>query len=494
MELELINEVIAARDLALDAARPDAVRARHEAGHLTARERIAALCDERSFVEYGILASARDDATEGTADGVVAGAARVNGHPVAVASYDYSVFYGTQSNINTGKIERLLFIANNRRWPFICFTDGEGTRRDESGAPSGLWTGGQTPMGIFDGLAELSGSAPSVAVLSGPARDGHAAIAMNTQFFIATAGSTLGLGDASLPVEEHERAGDVDLLVGDEPAAIDAVRRLLSYFQYDEPGGEESPTAPSIREIVPDNRRRAYDIRKVIDALADADSVFELRPNWGTSMVTAMARMDGRAVGIFGNQPKSRLVGAIDPDAADKMARFIELCSAYDIPLVSLIDSPGFYIGPDAERAGIARHHIRTLAALENRRVPLYCVQIRKSYGLGPLVMRGSGGRLPPEMRLAWPTVETGGMSLEGAAYIVKRKEIQAAATPEEARKIRDDYANSMRDKNSGLRAGHNFSFDEVIDPAETRSRIVAMLQLSPRPPRSAKAAYLDTI
>jgi acetyl-CoA carboxylase carboxyltransferase component len=197
---------------------------------------------------------------------------------------------------------------------------------------------------------------------------------------------------------------------------------------------------------------------------------------------------------MFANQPKSRLVGAIDAEAADKMSRFIELCDAYSVPLVSLIDSPGFHIGPDAERGGIARHHVRTLAAIEHRDVPLYVVQIRKAYGLGPLVMRGSWGHLPPELRLAWPTVETGGMSLEGAAYLARRKEILAAATPEEARAIRDDYAETLRARESGVRAGQSFSFDDIVHPAETRARIIAMLNLSPRQRRAEKKTYLDTI
>ena len=235
-------------------------------------------------------------------------------------------------------------------------------------------------------------------------------------------------------------------------------------------------------------------MHKVINALADDDSVLELRPNWGTSLITALTRIDGRAVGIFGNQPLSKWVGAIDVEAADKMTRFIELCGAYDLPLISLIDSPGFAIGPEAEQAGIARHHIRTLNAIHYRRVPLYCIQLRKAYGLGPVVMRGSAGRKPPEIRLAWPSVETGGMSLEGAAYIVRRAEIRAAKTPAEALAIRDEYAEQVRHTQSGIRAGQNFSFDEIIDPTDTRGRIISMLRLSERPPRSAKSFYLDTV
>jgi acetyl-CoA carboxylase carboxyltransferase component len=235
-------------------------------------------------------------------------------------------------------------------------------------------------------------------------------------------------------------------------------------------------------------------MRKVIEAIADAGSVLELRPNWGTSLITSLVRMGGRTVGVFANQPRSRIAGAIDATAADKMCRFIEFCDAFGIPLLSLIDSPGFHIGKEAERGGIARHHVRTLSAIEHRDVPLYCVQIRKAYGLGPLVMRGSWGHLPPELRVAWPTVETGGMSLEGAAYLARRKEILAAKTPEEARAIRDEYANTLRARESGVRAGRNFSFDDIILPAETRDRIISMLQLSPRLRRAQKKTYLDTI
>ena len=494
MDQSLIDEVRAAREAALDAERPEAVSAQHAAGHLTARERIAALCDSGSFVEYGVQTQSHINRSDGPADGVVCGVARLDGQPVVVCSYDFTVANGTQSNINLGKVERLMMLSVTHGWPFVCFADGEGHRPDESQAHAGLWAGGQTPIGVFDGLAELSGWAPAVAILSGTALDGHAGILMCSECAFATAGSVVGLGETRLPVEEHERMGDIDHVFPHELAAIEATRKYLSYLLYDEPSGVPSPDAANIRGIVPDNRKRAYNMRRVIDALADEDSVFELRPNWGTSMITALARMDGRAVGIFGNQPMSRLAGAIDPDAADKMARFIELCDAYHLPLISLIDSPGFHIGPEAERAGIARHHVRTLSAVENRSVPLYCLQIRKSYGLGPLVMRGSGGNLPPELRLAWPTVETGGMSLEGAAYLVKRNEIQAAATPEEARKIRDDYANTLREKNSGIEAGRSFSFDEVIDPAETRDRIIAMLKMTPRPPKTARSKYIDPI
>ena len=191
----------------------------------------------------------------------------------------------------------------------------------------------------------------------------------------------------------------------------------------------------------------------------------------------------------------SPLAGAIDPDAADKASRFVRLCDAHDLPLVSLIDNPGFMIGPDSERAGIARHHARPLMALHHRTVPLYSVQIRKAYGLGPSAMSGFGSsRLVPDLRLAWPSVETGGMSLEGAAYLVKRREILAAETPEEARAIRDDYAQTVRELNAGLRAGRIYSFDDIVDPAETRDRIVAMLKMTHPDKTTTKKHYVDTV
>ncbi|MCZ6706862.1 MAG: hypothetical protein O7A71_02790, partial [Chloroflexi bacterium] len=245
--------------------------------------------------------------------------------------------------------------------------------------------------------------------------------------------------------------------------------------------------------MVPPRHRRPYDMREVIHAFADADSVLELRPRWAPSMLTAFARLGGRSIGIFANQPKSPLAGAIDAPAADKAARFIELCDSYEFPLVSFVDNPGYMVGPQAEAAGIARHHARPLAALQHRSVPLYSVQIRKAYGLGPYAMSGFGSsRSSPDLRLAWPSVESGGMSLEGAAYLVRRKEILAAETPQEALQIRDDYAKTQRDLTSGLRAGRTFSFDDIVEPAETRERIMRMLRMTPRSLSARKKHPID--
>jgi acetyl-CoA carboxylase carboxyltransferase component len=496
VEDKLVKDILNARGLAADDARPEAVAAVHAEGRLTARERIARLCDPDSFVEYGVLAQGRSEGFETPADGLVGGAARVLGMPVIVVSYDSTVEDGTQSTVNQAKLERLITLAVEHAWPFICFANGAGDRQSGQGSRHSMWLGGGSGrIGLFDGLCELSGLAPSVAIVSGTALDGHAAIAMFSECVIATKDATLGTRDSgTLPVDVHEKQGDIDVITIDEAEAIEAARQYLSYLLVDNPAGEPSPAAERIASIVPENRRRAYDMRRVIEAIADDGRVMELRRNWGTSLITSLVRLNGRAVGVFANQPMSPILGAIDAEAADKMSRFIELCDAYGIPLVSLIDSPGFYIGQEAERGGIARHHVRTLSAIEHRDVPLYCVQIRKAYGLGPLVMRGSWGHLPPDLRIAWPTVETGGMSLEGAAYLAKRKEIQAAKTPEEALAIRDEYANTLRARESGLRAGQNFSFDDIVRPEETRDRIISMLELTPRLRRTEKKTYVDTI
>lgn len=487
---------------AMDAARPDAVAAVHAAGHTTARERLASLLDADSFIEYGVLAGASssvDDAA--AADGLVAGTGLVCGKPVTAASYDRTVLNGTQSERNQRKLGRLIYLSKTHRWPFVCFVDGDGARPGDPSpgppiviAPRGRWD-------LYDGLAELSGWAPTIAIVSGRALDGNAGIAMLSDFVVATKNSTLGSwGTWQAPqehlspghlhetpptlraVEDYERTGNIDLIVEDEAAAISAVQKYLAYYLCDLPDGKTASTHAEIASIIPENRRRPYDMRKVISAFADADSVMELAAGWGRSMLTVLARLGGRSVGIFANQPKSPLAGAIDSDAADKASRFIELCDAYEFPLISFIDNPGYMVGPQAEREGIARHHARPLAALHHRSVPLCSVQIRKAYGLGPYAMSGYGSsRVVPELRLAWPSVESGGMSLEGAAYLVKRKEIRAAKTEAEALAIRNNYAEQMRDQTSGLRAGRNFMFDDIVDPLETRDRIIAMLERLPR-------------
>jgi acetyl-CoA carboxylase carboxyltransferase component len=511
MDSEQLAQITEARTRAVDAGRPDDVAAVHAQGRLTARERIAELVDAGTFVEYGQLAGERPDPDDTAhAEGLVAGMGHVAGRPTLVASYDTTVHRGTQTDRNMRKLVRLLYLANRHRWPFVCFVDGDGARPDLPAVLPPIVVYSRGMYDVYEGLAELSGWAPSVAVISGRALDGNAGIAMLCDCIIATSGSLVGsmvdhgagpengtdtdssgrVGGAgggeptvvTQPVEELAADGSVDVVVADEHEAIATVADYLAYWADGFGTAEPSPAHDAIADIIPADRRHPYDVRRVIGALADDDSILELGAGWAPSMVTVLATLGGRPVGIFANQPTSPVAGAIDSAAADKAARFVELCDAYELALVSLVDNPGYMVGPDAEREGIARHHARPLAALHHRTVPLCSVQLRKAYGLGPWAMSGWGSsRVWPELRLAWPSVESGGMSLEGAAFLVKRKEIMAAETPEEARVIRDTYAEEMRDPASGVSAGRTFSFDDIVLPHETRDRILALLESIPR-------------
>jgi acetyl-CoA carboxylase carboxyltransferase component len=290
----------------------------------------------------------------------------------------------------------------------------------------------------------------------------------------------------------HERSGGIDLLIDTDAEGAELVRRYLSFFVVEHTDPTPSPTHDTIRSIVPDNRRGVYDMRKVILALVDDQSVLELRPRFAPAVITALARLGGSAVAVIANQPYSNIAGALDADACDKLARFIRLADAFDIPIVSLMDNPGFMLGPKAERAGIARHHARPLLAQVHRTVPLFLVHIRKAYGLGPMAMGGLSQ--PTDLRLAWPTVEAGGMSLEGAAALIQRKQEVAETDDRDVRGRRDDLAAEMRERSLGMNAARSYTFDEVIDPAETRDRMIRMLRLLPRPAtRDRKKHYIDT-
>jgi acetyl-CoA carboxylase carboxyltransferase component len=503
MDQKLIDELHEARAKAYDAARPEVVEKIHARGRLTARERIDAVLDPGSFVETGVLAGGEDE----PAGGLVGGFGTLYGKPIAISSYDYSVWGGTQTAVNHSKIDRIMDLSFRHRWPFVCFADGGGARAQGLAGRGWGQAGMSNTLGTFDGLATLSGWVPIVSVVSGRSFAGNASIAGFSDVVFATKGSAIGMGGPPLveaalglkvtpeelaPSEMHEKSGGIDLLIEDDEQGAELVRRYLAYFLIEQTEGVVSPTHETIRSIVPDNRRGVYDMRKVIHALADADSVFELRPNWAISAITALARLGGYPIAIIANQPRSPIAGAIDADAADKLARFIQLADAFDIPILSLMDNPGFMLGPKAEQGGIARHHARPLLAQVNRTVPLFLVHIRKAYGLGPMAMGSM--QQPTDLRLAWPTVEAGGMALEGAAALIQRKEIAAAGGQQEAREMRDELAAKMRERSLALNAARSYSYDEVIDPAETRDRVIRMLSFIPKPPaRERRKHYIDS-
>ena len=462
-----------------DAARPDAVERVHGARRLTARERIAALLDPDSEVEYGSIAARRADGAWIAEAGGVDVIGTVGGQTVITSSTDFTDKGG---GYGAGRLERLFALAHEHRWPVVLFVDGGGSRARHPRVDDGHreLNGPFGRFQLFDGIAELSGWVPTVAIVSGPSFAGHASLAGFSDFVIATGGSSIGMGgppmvEAALGtslsahelagVEMHEQTGGIDLLVDDEPSAIAAAKRYLA-FQVDQPSGPV-PVGPDgdladPARLVPDEG--PYDMVPVVEALVDRDSLFPLRPRFAPAVITALARIGGRSVGVIASQPAVD-DGAIDENGATKVNRMVELCDTYELPIVSLIDTPGCVTrrpvsagSEGAVRPGHNRWHARPIMAHHHRTVPLFAVQVRRGGGLGPAVLGGlASGRSVPVLWLAWPTTETG----------------------------RADGFSAVR---------YQDAFDDVVAPVETRQRIERLLQRLPRPgARTTKKHPVDT-
>lgn len=426
MDQKLIDALQATRKVQSDAQRPDAVARVHANGRMTARERMEALLDVDSTVEYGAMAGQTPDGEWVAEAGGVDFIGTIEGQVVIASSTDYTDHGG---GYGAGRLGRLYALAHEHRWPLVFFVDGGGSRarHPRSGKGHIEFSGPIGRFTIIDGNAELSGWVPTIAIVSGPSFAGHASLAAFSDFLIATGGSSIGIGgppmvEAALgvrlsphelaAVEMHEKSGGIDLLVADDTASIEAARRYLSFYN-DLPSGKPAATANRINSIVAENE--PYDMHDVIEALVDADSFFELRPRFAQSLITALARIEGRSIGILANQP---LIddGAIDADAATKISRFVELCDCYEYPIVSLIDTPGCISrwqrkGEEVTtEAGMTRWHARPLITHQNRTVPLFSIHIRRAHGLGAALMSGfSSARGVPALCLAWPTIEVGG-------------------------------------------------------------------------------------
>ncbi|MCY3586599.1 MAG: biotin carboxylase [Acidimicrobiaceae bacterium] len=487
----LLAKAMAAREATLDEARPEAVARQHARGRWTARERIAALFDPDTFVEYGQLAQPQIRSLgDGPADGLVMGVGQVDGVSVCAFTYDYTVMGGSQSPTNHRKVDRLMEVAERNRWPVIFWSEGAGARATELFYESGTAT-------TFIQLARLSGLVPIVTILSGPSFAGQANIAGTSDVVIATRDSTMGLSGPPLvrsatgedltpeelgPMSLHERTGAVDLVVDDETAALQTARRYLSYFtDVAAPPPPVAHDQTPLRTMVPENPRRAYDVRKIVEILADEDSVMELRPLFGRCLSTSLCRIEGHRIGVLANNPMFG-AGAIDSEGSAKFSRFVELCNAYDLPLLFLCDTPGFMIGTAAEKSAIVRHSARTLVAISAADVPILGVILRKAYGLGYYAM-GSDA-LDPDLYVGWPTAEFGGMGLEGAVNIVYRDELEAAPDDATQREIRDRRVAEWKERNTGLEFARSFLLDDIIDPAETRDLIARLLATFPAPAR----------
>jgi acetyl-CoA carboxylase carboxyltransferase component len=494
--------------MGMDERRPDAVERRRRTGQRTTRENVADLVDPGSFVEYGplVIAAQRrrrtvEDLIERTpADGLVAGVGAVNGHRTIVMSYDYTVLAGTQGMQNHRKKDRLFELAERLRLPVVFFTEGGGGRPGDTDAPgvSGLDC---LAFALFGGL---SGLVPLVGITSGKCFAGNAAILGCCDVVIAAADSNIGMGGPAmiegggLGVYEPEEIGPmsvqvpngvVDIAVADEAEAVAAAKQYLSYFQGPSgaaTGGWDAADQRALRHVVPENRVRAYDIRAVIDTLCDTGSVLELRRQFGVGMVTALARVEGRPIGVIANNP-AHLGGAIDADGADKAARFMQLCDAFDIPVLFLCDTPGFMVGPEAEKTALVRHVSRMFVTAASITVPYFTIVLRKGYGLGAIAM-AAGDFHGCVFTTAWPTGEFGGMGLEGAVKLGFRKELEAVADPAEREALFQEMVARMYDHGKALNTSTYFEIDDVIDPADSRRWITAALASAPAPaPRAGK-------
>jgi acetyl-CoA carboxylase carboxyltransferase component len=469
----------------LDAGRPEAVARRHELGRRTARENLGDLLDEGTFVEYGPLLFAaqerrrtREELIARTpADGLVGGVGKIEGRPTVAMSYDYTVLAGTQGMRNHLKKDRLFDVAERRRLPVVLFAEGGGGRPGDVDMPivAGL------DCRAFALFAALSGLVPLVGIASGYCFAGNAALLGCCDVVIATEDSSIGMGGPAMieggglgvhdpadvgPIDVQYGNGVVDLRVADDRAAVEAARRYLSYFRgAGHPG--EVPDQALLRELIPQQRKRIYDVRRIVQTLFDEDSVLELRGGFGPGMLTALARVDGRPLGVVANDP-THLGGAIDADGADKAARFMQLCDAFELPVLFLCDTPGFMVGPAAERTATVRHFSRMFLTGANLSVPSGTIVLRKGYGLGAQAMAG-GGFKAPLFTVAWPTSEFGAMGLEGAVRLGMRRELEAIDDPQERERMFEESVAAAYERGQGMNMAAYGEIDDVIDPADSR-------------------------
>ncbi|MGE0570056.1 MAG: carboxyl transferase domain-containing protein [Dehalococcoidia bacterium] len=512
-----LQEVIDRHAYTLDENRQEAVAKRRARGGRMPRENIAQLFDPGSFLEYWPLVVARQHQRhdmetlrkETPTDGLIAGTGSINGDlfpddrsRAIVAHYDYTVLAGTQGGRNHYKQDRVFELAHRYRLPVVLFGEGGG------GRPGDDNNGPRVAMDTttFTTFSKLSGLVPMIAIVNGRTFAGNTALVASCDVIIATESTTIAMGGPAMieggglgiytpeecgPMSFQVPNGVVDILVKDEEEAVDAAKKYLSYFQGTIPTWE-APEQRRLRHIVPENRLRLYNMRDVIETLADKGSILEIREKFGVGIITAFIRVEGRPMGVIANNPH-HLAGAIDSDGADKGARFVQLCDAFDIPVLSLIDCPGMMVGPDVERTALVRHCVRLFNAGANLTTPLISVIVRKAYGLGAQAMLGAGALVGFAV-VAWPTAEFAGMNIEGSVKLGYRKELAAVEDPEERRHEFDRRVARAYDAAKAVNAVVGGGIEDVIDPAETRNWIANSLRrLPPVTPRTEKKyPYID--
>lgn len=513
-----LAEVLERHAIGLDERRPEAVAKRHRIGKRTTRENLTDLLDDGSFIEYGALAiaaqrrrrSVEELIASSPADGLVSGLGSINAAQFGdekarclVLAYDYTVFAGTQGVMNHKKTDRMLHLAEQWRIPLVLYAEGGGGR---PGDTDFVGVAGLDNMS-FVGLARLSGLVPLVGVVSGRCFAGNAALLGCCDVIIATRDTSLGMAGPAMieggglgkfapeevgPSDVQSANGVIDVLVEDEAEATRTARQYLAYFQGDT-ADWECADQRLLRHAVPENRLRVYDIRQVIEQLADSGSVLELRRHFAAGMITALVRIEGKPFGLIANNPM-HLGGAIDAEAGDKAARFMQLCDAFDLPIISLCDTPGFMVGPEAEKTGTVRHVSRMFVTAASLTVPFFTVVLRKGYGLGAQAM-AAGSFHSALFTIAWPSGEFGAMGLEGAIRLGYAKELAAIEDPQERQKLFDKLVAAAYRNGKGLNMASYLEIDDVIDPADTRRWLLRGLASTPKPAarQGKKRPLIDT-
>ena len=494
----LVEDLLARREQIKLGGGADKIETQHAAEKLTARERLALLIDDGTFVELGIhgrphFSQRAMDGREAPADGVITGYGKVDGRLVAVAAYDFTVMAGSMGMTGELKVTRLRELALSKRIPLIWLLDSAGARIQE--AVGSLFAGSGH---LFREEVVNSGVIPQIAALMGPCAAGTAYIPGLADFVpmvsgrgsMALAGPHLVRAAIGEDVTQEElggsrvhcrKSGVGDLEVADDPECIERIKQYLSYFPQhcEEPPPVLACADPVDRaddellDLLPESNRKPYDMYELIRRIVDDGIHFDLKPQWAKTVITCLARFGGRPAGIVANQPK-QLGGILDNDSADKAARFINLCNAYGIPLVFLMDVPGFMVGTKVEEAGIIRHGAKMLYATANATVPKITVIVRKAYGAGYYVMCGRA--YEPDLIVAWPSAEISVMGAEGAVEIIFRKQVEAAPDPAAARA---EMVDGLRKVIDVYVAAGNDMVDDVIDPRETRATICRGLEMA---------------
>ena len=513
-----LAEMIKRHAFGLDENRPEAVAKRQQKNQRTARTNVEDLCDAGSFIEYGALAiaaqrgrrSVEDLISKTPADGLIAGVGSVNGSffredkaRCMVMAYDYTVLAGTQGYFNHKKMDRMLKLAYEQILPVVFFAEGGGGRPGDVDA-IGIMTAG-LDLSTFGAFAKLSGRVPVVGVVSGPCFAGNAALLGCCDVIIATKNSNIGMGGPVMieggglgifkpeeigPMDVQTQNGVVDIEVADDTEAVAVAKKYLSYFQVTTSKWEAADQF-RLRDLIPENSKRAYNVRTVIKAMADTDSFLELRPKFGPGIITGFIRIEGRPFGVMANNCM-HMAGAIEAEGADKAARLMQLCNAHGLPILSLCDTPGFMVGPEIEKRAQVRHVCRMFVNGSHLTVPYFTIVLRRGYGLGAMAM-AKGGFHESFFTAAWPTGEFGAMGLEGAIKAGFKKELAAIEDPQEREKLYERLLAQLRERGKAVNIASYLEIDSVIDPADTLKWIMQGIKSVPtRHTHEAGHSFID--